>query len=54
MRFVKCEACGRDVRLWNARLSAGARGKLTEDATVQNEDGTFECPFCGASQHAND
>jgi hypothetical protein len=50
MSFVKCQACGREVRLWSAGLSLLERGRLTDDATVENEDGTFQCPFCGVSQ----
>jgi transcription elongation factor Elf1 len=50
MKFVKCQACGREVRLWNARVSLQRDVKLMEDAKVENEDGTFECPFCGVSQ----
>ena len=46
----QCQACGREARLWNARLSLQRDVKLTEDATVESEDGTFECPFCGVTQ----
>jgi hypothetical protein len=46
MTFLKCEACG---RLRSARVSLPPRAKLTEDAAMEREDGSFQCPFCVAA-----
>ncbi len=52
MAFAKCSECGREVRVWESRFRAAVTGQLTEDGAIAEEDGTFECPFCGTSQGA--
>jgi hypothetical protein len=52
MAFVKCSSCGRDVRVWESKIwpRLPQRARLTDDAAVAFDDGSFECPFCRSVQ----
>lgn len=51
-RFVRCAACGREVRVQPSGVEQAVRRgvQLTDDAAVAAQDGSFVCPFCGATQ----
>jgi hypothetical protein len=51
-RFVRCVSCGREVRVFDARLGRTLKSgvQLPVDGATSAADGSFECPFCQTVQ----